>query len=213
MAENSSTAVEQSRRYGQMIARAWTEPAFKERLLAEPATVAREQGLEIPEGTSLRAIEIAPRETYLVLPPPDQDAGVSAGEQGPWTALLERAASDPAYKARLIAEPVSTLAEQGIELAEGARVTVVEPSDTEGYLFVPPIPEGMEIEAIDDDTTGHSTCGASSNTDGMNCKCNSCSGGVLISSFSQIVQPRAVSLLGPGLLAQRGFYGTQFRLR
>jgi len=201
VAENSNTAVEQSRRYGQMIARAWTDPAFKERLLAEPAAVAREQGIDIPEGVSLRAIEIAPAETYVVLTSPEPPFGaVAAEEQGPWASLLVRAASDPAYKEWLIAEPAQALAEHGMEPPAGTRVTVVEPSDTEGYLFVPPIPDGLEIEALDDDdTAGYAFC--SGNTGG-GCDCKASKLDAFYSVRSLSAQPRLISLIGSPIALQ-----------
>jgi hypothetical protein len=203
VAEDSNTAVEQSRRYGQMIAKAWTDPAFKARLLAEPAAVAREQGLDIPEGVPLRAIEIAPAETLVVLA---RSGAVAAEEPGPWASLLERAAANPAYKKRLLAEPVAALAEQGIDLPAGTHVRVIEPSDTEGYLFVPPIPNGLEIEAIgDDDTVGHSTCQATQKCD-REIK-------TITSLRSQSALSRPVSLIGPGLVYDRGVFSAQIWVR
>jgi hypothetical protein len=174
--DQNSTMVEQNRRYGQLIARAWTDPEFKAQLLAEPATVAREAGLDVPDGMRLRAIDIAPAETYVVLTPPEQarDAAgsipdVDDDEAKLFLTVLERAASDPAFKARLTSEPVTVLAEQGIVLPGTNRVVVVEPSDTEGYLFVPPVPEGLDIDSLDD-TDGFFHAGDG----GAKCSCIPC---------------------------------------
>jgi hypothetical protein len=52
-----------------VVARAWSEEAFKERLLAEPGAVLREQGLEIPAGVDVRVIEDTAEAVHLVLPP------------------------------------------------------------------------------------------------------------------------------------------------
>lgn len=83
----------------------------------------------------------------------------AAGEEtGPFLTVLERAASGPAFKTRLTSEPVSVLAEQGIVLPGTNRVVVVVQSDTEGYLFVPPVPEGLDIDSLED-TAGFACIG------------------------------------------------------
>jgi len=41
--------------YGKITAKAWEDPAFKDRLLASPTEVFREEGLPIPEGTEIIA--------------------------------------------------------------------------------------------------------------------------------------------------------------
>jgi hypothetical protein len=47
----------QERRWGQIVARAWDDDAFRRRLLAEPACVLREEGIDVPPGTAVRVIE------------------------------------------------------------------------------------------------------------------------------------------------------------
>ena len=59
---------ERARQWGQVVARAWSDEGFKRRLLAEPATVLREQGLELPAGLELRVVENTARLRHLVLP-------------------------------------------------------------------------------------------------------------------------------------------------
>jgi Nitrile hydratase, alpha chain len=192
MPENGSTTLDQTRRYGELIAKAWSDPAFKARLLAEPAAMAREQGIDIPDGVPLRAIEIGPGETYLVLTSPEQPSAVTVDEPGPWLRLLIRAQSDPDYKARLMAEPGAAMAEEGIELPTSTRVTVIEPSETEGYLFVPAIPEGLDIEALDDDdVTGYMDSGATGDT------CKSC----WLTSPQWGGRAQLVSLFGPAIVS------------
>lgn len=62
-------------RYSQLVERTWREPEFKARLLADPAAVLREAGIDIPEGTTVQVLE--PNETngYLILPPKPQSLG------------------------------------------------------------------------------------------------------------------------------------------
>jgi hypothetical protein len=47
----------QQRRWGQVVARAWDDDAFRRRLLAEPACVLREEGIDVPPGAAVRVIE------------------------------------------------------------------------------------------------------------------------------------------------------------
>ena len=59
---------ERARKLGQVVARAWTDEAFKRRLLAEPATVLREQGMDVPPGVEVRVVENTERLHHLILP-------------------------------------------------------------------------------------------------------------------------------------------------
>jgi hypothetical protein len=64
----------QQKQWGQIVARAWADPEFKARLLAEPQAVLREHGIEPEPGVEIRVIEGASDVQYLVLPPcPDGD--------------------------------------------------------------------------------------------------------------------------------------------
>lgn len=62
-----------ARRYGQLVARSWTDPAFKQRLLNAPTPVLQESGFSVPDGVVVRVVETrsAPDTgavRYLVLP-------------------------------------------------------------------------------------------------------------------------------------------------
>jgi hypothetical protein len=47
----------QERLWGRVVARAWDDDAFRRRLLAEPAPVLREEGIDVPPGAAVRVIE------------------------------------------------------------------------------------------------------------------------------------------------------------
>jgi nitrile hydratase len=57
------------KQWNQMVARAWTDAAFKQRLLAEPSTVLAEQGIEFPSDIEVRVHEGSPYTIHLMLPP------------------------------------------------------------------------------------------------------------------------------------------------
>jgi hypothetical protein len=53
---------------GQVIARAWTDPTFKQRLLTEPKAVAQEYGISVPSEFEVRVVENTPTLVHIVLP-------------------------------------------------------------------------------------------------------------------------------------------------
>lgn len=53
---------------GRIIARCWTDAAFKTRLLADPVAVLQAEGLPVPQGVALRAVEDTAQTVHLVIP-------------------------------------------------------------------------------------------------------------------------------------------------
>lgn len=60
--------IEDSKEYAKVIARAWVDEEFRKKLLAEPATVLAENGVEIPEGVTVKVVERKENEVLLPLP-------------------------------------------------------------------------------------------------------------------------------------------------
>jgi hypothetical protein len=58
-----------AKKYGQVVARAWSDPAFKDRLIADPAGTAREYDIHIPPGLDVRILEDTDSVRHIVLPP------------------------------------------------------------------------------------------------------------------------------------------------
>jgi hypothetical protein len=59
--------------------------------------------------------------------------------------VIANAWSDGDYKARLVNDPKSVLAEAGIELEDGVDVTVVEDTATSRHLVIPAAPAEGEL--------------------------------------------------------------------
>jgi hypothetical protein len=59
---------EQGKKMGQIMAKAVTDAAFRQRLLGDATAVLREAGVTVPEGTSVKAVENTAELTYIVLP-------------------------------------------------------------------------------------------------------------------------------------------------
>jgi hypothetical protein len=62
-----------AKQYGQLVARAWGDEAFKQRLLADPAPALAEQGIPIPPGVEVRMHENTASVVHLTLPPAPSD--------------------------------------------------------------------------------------------------------------------------------------------
>ena len=68
MAMSREQRDEQAKAYGRVVAKAWSDAAFKQRLVADPAAVLKAEGVAIPEGTELRLVENTDKFVYLTLP-------------------------------------------------------------------------------------------------------------------------------------------------
>ena len=63
------TQQEQGQKMGQIIAKAWADEVFKQRLLADATAVLKEEGVTVPEGVTVKAVENSEKVFHLVLSP------------------------------------------------------------------------------------------------------------------------------------------------
>jgi nitrile hydratase len=120
-----------------VVARAWQEPSFRERLLANGSAAMEEMGIP-PDGLKLVAVENTedvhnvivctlcscyPR-NLLGLPPD-------------WYKTR-------AYRSRMVREPRAVLAEFGLELPESTQIRVHDSTADMRYMVLPRRPEGTE---------------------------------------------------------------------
>ncbi len=59
---------EQSKKIGQVIAKAWNDDRFKERLLKQTNAVLKEEGIDVPAGVQLQALEDTDTVVHFVIP-------------------------------------------------------------------------------------------------------------------------------------------------
>ena len=65
---------EQAKRVQKIIAKAWVDEAFKQRLLSKPSETLREEGMDVPLDVEVRAVESTDKVFYFVIPPkPESD--------------------------------------------------------------------------------------------------------------------------------------------
>lgn len=68
MAQDPGQQHEYAKNYGRLVAKAWSDPAFKLRLMADPRAVLKEEGIEVPAGADVRVVENTDQVVYLTLP-------------------------------------------------------------------------------------------------------------------------------------------------
>jgi hypothetical protein len=74
--------------------------------------------------------------------------------------IIAKAWRDPAFKAELIANPAAALKAEGIDVPAGMAVTVLENTDKQFHLVLPPVPtDGLSDEALDAVAGGGLICG------------------------------------------------------
>jgi hypothetical protein len=59
----------QDKQWSQIIARAWADEAFKNRLMSEPQAVLRDHGIEVDDGVQVNVHEETDKVRHLILPP------------------------------------------------------------------------------------------------------------------------------------------------
>jgi hypothetical protein len=73
MAIDQSQVQEYAKQWGQLVARTWSDEAFKARLLAEPKAALAEEGVAVPPDVEVRVHENTAALLHLTLPPPPSD--------------------------------------------------------------------------------------------------------------------------------------------
>ena len=65
----ANTARDNATAYGKLVARAWRDPAFKAKLIADPQAVLKEAGMAVPAGATVKVVENTGTHLHFVLPP------------------------------------------------------------------------------------------------------------------------------------------------
>jgi nitrile hydratase len=119
-----------------VVARAWTDPAFKERLLKEGGNVLDEVGL--PATGNLKVIEnTADRHNMVVCTLCSCYPWVVLGLPPTWYKSF-------AYRSRAVIEPRAVLREFGLELDEEVTIHVWDSSSELRYMVLPERPPGTD---------------------------------------------------------------------
>jgi len=126
-----------------VVARAWADPEYRSRLLADATAAVAELGVAGREGGHLCVVENTPRVHNVVV--------CSLCSCYPWSVLGLPPAwyKSPAYRSRVVREPRKVLAEMGLALPPEVEVRVWDSSAELRYLVLPERPSGTASLAED----------------------------------------------------------------
>lgn len=121
-----------------VVARAWTDPGFRERLLADATPAVAEMGFTGRGGEHVVAVENTPEIHNLVV--------CTLCSCYPWTLLGIPPGwyKSDAYRARAVREPRAVLAEFGVVLGAETTARVWDSTSEIRYLVIPERPPGTD---------------------------------------------------------------------
>ena len=67
-------------RYGKIVAKAWTDEAFKARLMSDPKSIFKENGIDVPEDVEVKVVENTDKLIHFSLPPKPEEGDLSDEE-------------------------------------------------------------------------------------------------------------------------------------
>ncbi len=120
-----------------MVARAWVDPAYRERLLADGAAAARELGVEVGPTRLIVVADTAETKNVIVCTLCSCYPRWVLGLPPAWYKAR-------AYRARVVVEPRAVLAEFGTQLPDGMAVRVHDSTADMRYMVLPARPEGTQ---------------------------------------------------------------------
>ena len=145
---------QRNRIVGRIVARAWWDPAFAARLLADATAMFGELGIALPAGKTVAAVRNTESVTHIVLPSPrytetaSDYADIKAfGEsyRDPRYAPLDWISRDPVFAARFEADPAAALRSWGVQVSDGMTVSVVRNTTSRVWLVLPVPPDADEM--------------------------------------------------------------------
>ena len=122
-----------------VIARAWVDPAYRKRLVADaPAAIAEISGLQPSQGEHIMAVENGPKVHNLIV--------CTLCSCYPFTliGLPPVWYKSAAYRSRAVIDPRGVLREFGLEIPEDVEVRVWDSTAELRYLVIPERPPGTE---------------------------------------------------------------------
>jgi len=130
-------------RGAQVVARAWSDPAYKERLLADGRAAIAEFGFTDPHGAELVVTENTDEVHNMVV--------CTLCSCYPWSVLGLPPTwyKSFAYRSRAVSEPRTVLKEFDLDLPESTEVRVWDSNSDIRYMVLPKRPAGTEAMSED----------------------------------------------------------------
>lgn len=122
-----------------VVAKAWTDPAFKARLLADANKAITELGLRDGiEGENLKVVENTAGTHNVVC------CTLCSCWPWPLLGLPPYWFKDPVFRARIVREPRGVLADFGVSLPDEKKIDIWDSSAQVRYFVIPERPAGTE---------------------------------------------------------------------
>jgi len=121
-----------------VVARAWTDPGYKQRLLTDATAAIAELGFSGAQGEHMVALENTPKVHNLVV--------CTLCSCYPWSVLGLPPVwyKSAPYRSRAVIDPRGVLREFGVDLAEDVEVRIWDSTAEVRYLVLPERPKGTE---------------------------------------------------------------------
>ena len=121
-----------------LVARAWLEPVFRQRLLADATSIVNDYGFEGGQCEKLVVVENTPEVHNVVV--------CTLCSCYPWAVLglPPKWYKEPAYRSRIVREPRQVLNEMGLELTDDVQIRVWDSSAEIRYMVLPMRPADTE---------------------------------------------------------------------
>ena len=126
-----------------VVAKAWTDPEYKARLMANGTEAIKEFGFTGPQGEHIEVIENTPDVHNVVV------CTLCSCYPWPVLGLPPSWYKDPAYRSRVVREPRKVLSEMGLDLDENVAIKVWDSSSEVRYFVLPERP--ANTEALDEE--------------------------------------------------------------
>lgn len=121
-----------------VVARAWSDPAYKGRLMADATAAIAELGYGGRQGEHMVVVENTPDTHHLVV------CTLCSCYPVPVLGLPPVWYKSAPYRSRAVIDPRGVLAEFGVTLPEGTRIRVWDSTAELRYLVLPMRPEGTQ---------------------------------------------------------------------
>jgi nitrile hydratase len=121
-----------------VVAKAWTDPAYRDRLLEDGTAAIKELGFSGSQGEHIVVVENTAGVHNVVV------CTLCSCYPWPVLGLPPSWYKDPAYRARVVREPRRVLDEMGLTLDEDTQIIVRDSSSEVRWLVLPERPAGTE---------------------------------------------------------------------
>ena len=121
-----------------VVAKAWTDPEYRRRLLADGTSAIAELGFGGPQGEHIVVVENTPSAHNVIV------CTLCSCYPWPVLGLPPSWYKSPAYRSRVVREPRAVLQELGLDLPTDVEIRVWDSSAEIRYLVIPERPAGTD---------------------------------------------------------------------